>query len=102
MIFAIDKFLTEANKASENLFLFASFVNNTEFLMNYIERKYLKNIDIDKYKNCWNELEILNSLALSDWEDDGKPINWSKKWEKYYEKDAKDLISNLLNILHMN
>lgn len=87
------KILTDANNASSNIFLYSSFVSSTEFILN---DKNLKIINKDKYKDCWNEMEILNAIALAEWEDDGKPLSWEEKWKAIYQNDAKNLITNFL------
>jgi hypothetical protein len=51
------------------------------------------------YHACWFELEVVNALALDEWESVGKPDDWSATWGRRYEKDAKELIVNLCVIL---
>jgi hypothetical protein len=51
------------------------------------------------YRACWFELEIVNALALDEWEFDGKPNDWAATWNERYKRDAEELIFNLCAIL---
>jgi len=41
-------------------------------------------------------LETINSLALDDWECDGKPKNWDKKWNEKYKEEVIHIINHFL------
>ena len=43
------------------------------------------------WQRVWFELEILNGLALAQWEDEGKPDNWSCRWNTDYRREAAAL-----------
>jgi hypothetical protein len=51
------------------------------------------------YQACWFELEILNALALDEWETDGKPGVWLVSWNRRYEKNARALVEKLCSLL---
>ncbi|WP_258925332.1 hypothetical protein [Pseudomonas paracarnis] len=41
----------------------------------------------------------INWLALAQWEDEGKPINWSSRWNTDYRQEAAALANELLELL---
>ena len=44
-------------------------------------------------------LEIINALALSEWESEGRPADWQTRWESEYKHDASELLDELLKTL---
>ncbi|MFC0226169.1 hypothetical protein [Serratia aquatilis] len=51
------------------------------------------------YQKIWFEMEIINALALSEWESEGRPANWQTRWESDYKRDASELMDELLRTL---
>ncbi|MDH6163322.1 hypothetical protein M2354_002977 [Leclercia adecarboxylata] len=87
-----------AAHALENITAFAWFVSYAEVLT---QSDTLFEGDNHKaeYQQVWFELEILNALALSQWEEDGCPVNWKAQWDSDYKQDAAHLTKTLLNLL---
>lgn len=85
-----------AQTASKDHLEYARFVQDAEILQDGAvqdeERK-------SAYHAFWFELEIVNALALDEWESAGKPDDWSATWSERYKKDAEELIANLCAIL---
>ncbi|MDY2796011.1 hypothetical protein ACEE49_10190 [[Pasteurella] aerogenes] len=71
------------SKITKDIFSYNEFVND-------IESKY-GHLDI------WLDLEILNALALDEWEISGKPVVW-KEWCKYQAKAERLVIDFFLLI----
>lgn len=82
-------------RASEDVFAWAAFVAQTEFL--WQDEASVQ--DAVAWQRIWLELEILNGLALAQWEDEGKPINWSCRWNTEYRLEAAALANELLALL---
>ncbi|MBD8162200.1 hypothetical protein [Erwinia persicina] len=81
-----------AERASEDLFAWASFVAHTEFLW----QDSALVTDADAWQSLWFELEIVNGLALAEWEEQGRPADWSASWRENYQQDARELAAELL------
>jgi hypothetical protein len=78
--------------------LFAKFVSESEEL--YQVDDLFSDIESkEKYKEIWFELEIINGLALSEWEEQGRPVDWNTQWESSYRSEASDLVNDLINTL---
>jgi hypothetical protein len=58
--------------------------------------------DDEQLRIIWQEMEILNACVLSDWEDDGSPIQYDEKWNMKYKKDAESLVAKLIEILEVS
>ena len=87
--------LTLGERASDNLFAWAAFVAQTEFLW----QDTALVADAIEWQRLWFELEIINGLALSQWDDQGKPVDWSYSWNKDYQQEAVALATDLLALL---
>nr|WP_314568226.1 hypothetical protein [uncultured Pseudomonas sp.] len=88
-------FRTIGERASEDLFAWAVFVAQTELL--WQDTASVQNAVV--WQRVWFELEILNGLALAQWEDEGKPDNWSCLWSTDYRQEAAALVNELLELL---
>lgn len=86
--------IEQAKQASENLFTWASFVAHTEFLW----QDNTLVTDAEAWQRQWFELEILNGLALAEWEEQGRPADWSSAWRETYQQDARELAAELLTL----
>lgn len=78
--------------------LFAKFVNMSEDLYR-IDDLFSNEESKEKYQEAWFELEIINALALSEWEEQGRPADWNTQWESKYKMEASDLVSELISTL---
>ena len=94
-----NKIQKKSEKSISSLFEYVIFVNDLEFFAEQNFDIFDKNDMISQYNSLWLELEILNSLALSEWEEDGKPKDFSKKWVKKYQTEVKELVNKLLCLL---
>ncbi len=77
---------------------FARFVNYAEDLPQ-LNDLFEDEHDKDNYQQIWFELEIINALALSEWENEGCPADWQTHWESEYKHDASELMDELLKTL---
>ncbi|MDD2064486.1 hypothetical protein [Pseudomonas sp. 25571] len=84
-----------AKEAPQDLMSWSRFVAQTEFAWQYP----LVVADADGWQALWFEMEILNGLALAEWEDEGSPHDWSYRWQDAYEQDAQRLVSELLLLI---
>lgn len=92
------KLSLDASNSLNNFMLFAKFVSESEEL--YQVDDLFSDIESkEKYKEIWFELEIINGLALSEWEEQGRPVDWNTQWESSYRSEASDLVNDLINTL---
>ena len=87
--------MKQAERASENLFTWADFVAQTEFL--WQDNTLME--DAEAWQRQWFELEILNGLALAEWEEQGRPADWSAVWSSTYQQDARELVAELMTLI---
>lgn len=81
-------FETLAAQAADSLFAFADFAKKTEQL-------FADSSDaaaLQAYRSAWFELEIVNAAALEEWETDGRPGSWDRKWKERFDKDANETV----------
>ncbi|WP_121574854.1 hypothetical protein [Brenneria alni] len=77
---------------------FAKFVSYAEDLPQLSEL-FEDEQSRENYRQIWFELEIVNALALSEWENEGRSVDWQTRWESGYKHDASELINELLRLL---
>ena len=77
----LNKLINELTDSSESFNQFSKFVRDYEILF--------KEYDLE---DIWFELEIINALALYDWEQSDKYTFWSALWEEKYKSDIEELI----------
>lgn len=87
--------IEQGERASEDVFAWASFVAETEFLWQNSDLVP----DADAWQSLWFELEIVNGLALAEWDEQGRPADWSTTWRENYQQDARELAAELLALL---
>ena len=94
----LDNFLTQANLADKSHISFAKFVNDAEM---FCENKKdgVADKNLERYRKIWFDLEIINALALDDWDSAGRPENWLSQWEAKYRSNAQEVISELRSLL---
>ncbi|WP_409526353.1 hypothetical protein [Nitrincola sp. MINF-07-Sa-05] len=89
-------FREDALLAVESVFAFSDFTRRAESLCDELEG----DADlIQRYKKAWFEMEIVNGVALGEWEDDGRPLIWMEKWNAKYKEDALEVIHDLLLVV---
>jgi hypothetical protein len=81
-----------------NIASFARFVSYAEDL-SQLDELFENESSKDNYQQIWFELEIVNALALSEWENEGRPSDWQTRWESDYKQDASELMNELLRTL---
>lgn len=95
----ISSFVLKAKNSTEDHVTFAEFVSEAETFAVQNPTIFISDKSKDDYIHIWNELEIINALALNKWEEDGKPVNWFKEWASCFQIDAERLISELINLV---
>ncbi|RIZ40717.1 hypothetical protein [Pseudomonas putida] len=84
-----------AQEAPQTLMTWSRFVAQTEFV--WKNPKLVS--DAEGWQTLWFEMEIVNGLALAEWEEEGSPQDWSHRWIEAYQRDAEGLIVELLQLL---
>jgi hypothetical protein len=91
-------FFSMAKCAVENHISFSRFVQYSEDFHTR-KTKLFTESQLKKFDEIWFELEIVNSLALSSWEEEGSPVDWVKQWDDLYKNDAKELVERIIILL---
>nr|WP_314872324.1 hypothetical protein [uncultured Pseudomonas sp.] len=87
--------IAQGSRAAESVCTWSAFVAATEFL--WQDADLIK--DSDAWQALWFELEIVNALALAEWDEQGRPGDWSVRWCEGYQQDAAELARQLLALL---
>ncbi|MFP5425095.1 MAG: hypothetical protein ACLGJA_04505 [Gammaproteobacteria bacterium] len=87
--------LTLARQADEDVFSWASFVAQTEFL--WQDTTLVP--DACAWQALWFELEIVNALALAEWDEHGRPVDWADCWREGYKQQVQGLLAALLKLI---
>ncbi|MFS2225176.1 hypothetical protein [Pantoea sp. B65] len=82
-------------RASGDVRSWASFVAHTEYLW----QDSALVTDADAWQSLWFEMEIINGLALAEWEELGWPADGLQSWADDYQQDASELVAELLTLL---
>ena len=85
-------FYNLADSASENIYAFADFVKRTNEM--FFDRQ--NNDLILSYREAWLNLEVVNAVALSQWEADGRPKIWDEQWRHEIKNEAIQAIDRLV------
>lgn len=93
---ALLKFL---DSADENHFEFSKFVRDAEVFCKNENLGNFGDVNLARYREVWFNLEIINALALDDWDSSGRPDNWVCQWNERYRHDAKEVIAELRVLL---
>ena len=94
----LSEFFSMAKCAVKNQIAFSRFVQYSENFHNKNTTLFTET-QLKKFDEIWFELEIVNSLALSNWEEEGRPVDWVKQWDDLYKNDAKELIGSIVRLL---
>ncbi|WEK32867.1 MAG: hypothetical protein P0Y58_11955 [Candidatus Pseudomonas phytovorans] len=84
-----------AHRAHEDLKSWSSFVALTEFV--WQDSGVVSNAR--RWQAIWFEMEIVNALALAEWEEQGFPCDWLNRWREEYQSDAQTLLSKLFCLI---
>ncbi|NIF27125.1 hypothetical protein F3J44_12180 [Pantoea sp. Tr-811] len=57
--------------------------------------------DAAEWQKVWFEMEIINALALAQWEEQGFPRGGLQSWCDEYQQDALSLVAELLGLIVM-
>lgn len=87
-----------ARNSLNDIATFAKFVSYAEDL-SQLNELFQDKQSRECFDQLWFELEIINALALSQWETEGCPSDWSYQWESNYKVDASNIMNELLNTL---
>lgn len=55
--------------------------------------------DTDAWQSLWFELEIVNGLALAEWDEQGRPVHGLASWRENYQQEARSLATELLALI---
>jgi len=94
-VLTVSALIVLAQEAPQDLMRWSSFVAQTEFV--WQDTTLVS--DAEGWQSLWFEMEIVNGLALAEWEEEGSPQDWSHRWCEGYEQDARGLIDQLLQLL---
>ena len=98
-----DIFKTLACESTKNVQSFSHFVSYAEALMN-ANLFLMKEGNKKQFEAIWFEMELVNALALSDWEQCGKPEVWEKWYQQYYDdisyfEDAQNTVTRFIEMI---
>ncbi|SFI96638.1 MULTISPECIES: hypothetical protein [unclassified Pseudomonas] len=85
----------QGERASHGLFAWSQFVAHTECLW----QDTTLVTDAAAWQRQWFELEIINGLALAEWEEQGRPEDFSARWREGYQQEAFGLVNELLALV---
>jgi len=78
---------------------FSKFVRDAEVFCQNEKRDGAVSINLARYREIWLDLEVINALALDDWESSGMPDNWTSQWDETYKHDAQEVMAELRVLL---
>jgi hypothetical protein len=78
---------------------FSKFVRDAEIFCQNSRGDAGVDEDLVQYRKIWFDLEVINALALDDWESSGMPENWNAQWDEMYRRDAQEVIAELRTLL---
>ena len=87
--------IAQGERASQGLFAWSQFVAYTECL--WQDTTWV--LDAAAWQRQWFELEILNGLALAEWEEQGRPEDFSARWREGYQREALESVNELLALI---
>lgn len=85
----------QGERASRGLLAWSQFVAHTECLW----QDTALVVDAAAWQRQWFELEIINGLALSEWDEEGRPEDFSARWREGYQQEALELVNELLALV---
>nr|WP_199067156.1 hypothetical protein [Chromobacterium sp. ASV5] len=91
-------FVALASNSFENMLSFARFVQLAETFCG-TANPFISKDNTAQYDEVWFEMEIINALALSAWEDAGKPEHGCEAWDFEYQANAKKLVGCMLKLI---
>lgn len=91
------EFVEKYSTATETHYHYAEFAKNVENI--YEDFKHKFPIEIQEQLNILIfDMEVINGLALCDWDLASRPTDWDD-WNNDYKEDADDLKKQLVSIL---
>ncbi len=96
----LDSLCSKIRTSVKSLYSYSALVADLELLPSQY-----KKINSQELRNeffiIWNDMELINACALSEWEDCGRPSNnfFDHIWINKYKKDASILIDKLILFL---
>lgn len=91
------EFVQESSTATETHYHYAEFVKNVENIYENFKDKFP--LEIQEQLNILIfDMEVINGLALCDWDLASRPTDWND-WNTDYKEDADDLKKQLVGIL---
>ena len=92
------EFIERARRSVDSHLAFANFVKFAEPYCGE-DSPLVEETKTPKFDAIWFEMEIVNGAALSDWEDAGKPVDWTSSWDTFFKRDAIELVDSLTSLL---
>ena len=89
-----EKIVKSSATALNSVFSFAEFVAVTERFVAKVNGEFQ-----EQYDRAWFEMEVVNSLALAEWEQDGSPREWDNVWSKKYKEEASETLFCFLEVV---
>jgi hypothetical protein len=87
--------IKQGEQAVKDVFSWARFVAHSEFLW----QDTTVVTDAEAWQRCWFEMEIINGVALAQWEEQGRPDDWTRQWRDGYQQEATELLMELLALV---
>ncbi|MDR1184840.1 MAG: hypothetical protein LBK67_08595 [Coriobacteriales bacterium] len=95
----ISQIATRAKTAEESLQGFSSFVNDMEFFAVQNPDIFCTEDAICHYQDIWNQLEVLNSVLLCEWEKNRAKVSFVSNRSVEYQPKASKLLNCLIEVL---
>lgn len=91
--------LERIKSASETMYKYSQWVNDMEFFPEENGMLFTDHMQIERYKEIWFALEIINACALSEWEESEKNKEFDVIWQEKYKKEATNLLCEMEKLL---
>ncbi len=92
--------LVLADKSLSNHHEFSKFVNFAESLKDAnVSKSFFDTTQQKVFDSIWFELEIINALALDEWECAGKPPNWQCEWDAKFKEECSQVIASFKKLI---
>jgi len=96
----LDSLCSKVRTSVKSLYSYSSLVADLELLPSQCQKINSPELR-HEFFIIWNDMELINACALSEWEECGRPSNnlFNRIWDNKYKKDASILIDKLVLFL---
>ena len=91
------EFVQNYSRATETHYHYAEFTKNVETIYNGSHDNFSIEMQ-EQLSTLIFDMEVINGLALCDWDLANRPTEWND-WNNDYKEDADDLRKQLVDIL---